>query len=491
MRPEVWGGLECTINRTQDEYADQFERTGQYAQLTDLQKACDLGITRLRFPILWERHYNNPEAWLHTGRQLDLLAANGVEPIAGLLHHGGGPAFTDLTDPEFPVLFAAYARKVAIAFPQINYYTPINEPLTTARFSGLYGFWYPHGKDDATFARTLINQLKAIVLAMQAIREVNPDAQLIQTEDLCKVHSTTALQYQADFENSRRWWTYDFLSGRVTPQHPAWHYCTAAGIDETDLNFFCDHICVPDIAGFNYHVTSERYLDDRVEDYLPGFRGGNGRDVYVDTEAVRSGHAAGLRPLLTEAWERYHLPMAITECHLSCTREQQLRWLGQQWDIVKDLDANSFPIVAITAWTLAGAYDWNSLLTQKDNHYEAGVFLTDQGEDQLSALAHMILALAEEGEYDHPALPGKGWWDMPDHKPAYAQTLIVFDVPFMEGYCAQRKLHALYTDDLDDLRAMIFSEDAWAVVSGAGHEAVAIMCMTFNIPLLVLHEDSN
>ena len=28
--------------------------------------------------------------------------------------------------------------------PHITNYTPVNEPLTTARFSGLYGAWYPH-----------------------------------------------------------------------------------------------------------------------------------------------------------------------------------------------------------------------------------------------------------------------------------------------------------------------------------------------------------
>ena len=39
----------------------------------------------------------------------------------------------------------------------------------------------------------LLNQVKAIVLAMQAIRKINPDAQLIQTEDLSKTHSTALL----------------------------------------------------------------------------------------------------------------------------------------------------------------------------------------------------------------------------------------------------------------------------------------------------------
>ena len=60
-------------------------------------------------------------------------------------------------------------------------YTPVNEPLTTARFSALYGHWYPHARDNLAFASALINELRATVLAMREIRAVNPCAQLLQT----------------------------------------------------------------------------------------------------------------------------------------------------------------------------------------------------------------------------------------------------------------------------------------------------------------------
>ena len=130
------------------------------------------------------------------------------------MHHGSGPAFTNLLDPQFPVLLAQYAKQVAGQFPHINYYTPVNEPLTTARFSGLYGLWYPHKKDDTAFLKMLLNEIKGIVLSMQAIREINPLAKLVQTEDLGKTYSTRSLKYQADFENRRRWLTYDLLCGK-------------------------------------------------------------------------------------------------------------------------------------------------------------------------------------------------------------------------------------------------------------------------------------
>src|SRR6185312_1494243 len=96
------------------------------------------------------------------------IRRSGMSLIAGLLHHGSGPMDTNLLDPWFPEKFAAYARAVAERFPWIQEYTPINEPLTTARFSCLYGYWYPHARDELSFLRAVLNQCKAVVLAMRA-----------------------------------------------------------------------------------------------------------------------------------------------------------------------------------------------------------------------------------------------------------------------------------------------------------------------------------
>src|SRR5829696_5511120 len=121
----------------------------------------------------------------------------------------------------------------------------------------------------------LLNQLKGVVLSMKAIRKINPKAKLVQTEDLSKTHSTALLSYQAAFENERRWLTYDLLCGRVDRQHFFWNYITSMGIDKKELEFFLKNQCPPDIIGFNYYVTSERYLDEKTENYHSSTHGGN------------------------------------------------------------------------------------------------------------------------------------------------------------------------------------------------------------------------
>ena len=67
--------------------------------------------------------------------------------------------------------------------------------------------------------------------------------------------------------------------------------------------------------------------------------------------------------------------MAITENHLSCTREEQMRWLNETWNACCELRNENIDIRALTVWSLLGAYDWNSLLTQQNKFYESGIFL--------------------------------------------------------------------------------------------------------------------
>ena len=117
---------------------------------------------------MWERHqsgYTDDINWDETRIKLQEIRNSNVTVIAGLVHHGSGPAFTNLADPGFASGLAQYARKVALEFPWIDHYTPVNEPLTTARFSGLYGHWYPHHRNDESFLRMLVNQVKGIVLS--------------------------------------------------------------------------------------------------------------------------------------------------------------------------------------------------------------------------------------------------------------------------------------------------------------------------------------
>ena len=220
---ELWAGVECTVNRVGDRWFDQTARTGHAGRLDDVDRLAAMGVRAVRYPVLWERTAPlglEAADWSWPDARLRRLRALGLRPIVGLVHHGSGPSGTSLLDEAFPEKLAAYARAVAERYPWVEDFTPINEPLTTARFAGLYGLWYPHGRDAATFARALLIQCRATSLAMRAIREVTPTARLVQTDDMGTVFSTPRLAYQARFENARRWLSFDLLCGRVGPESP-------------------------------------------------------------------------------------------------------------------------------------------------------------------------------------------------------------------------------------------------------------------------------
>lgn len=537
---EIWGGLECTLNRVGENYFDQLQYAGHYQRDADIELIASLGIKKLRYPLLWEKHEPEKDGvinWSECSHKLDQIRLNGMEPIAGLVHHGSGPTWVNMADDSFSAGLAQYAEKVANRFPWINYYTPVNEPLTTARFCGLYGVWHPHLSNSLDFARILMQECKATILAMQAIRKINPDAKLVQTEDLGKTHSTELLKYQADYENSRRWITFDLLCGRVNKDHRMWHYLRWLGITNEELNFFIDNPYPPDIIGINHYLTSERHLDENLDCYPEHTHGGNGQHNYADVEAVRVGKImpSGPYQLLKETFDRYHIPVAVTEVHLHCTREEQMRWMQELWMAGRQLKAEGYPMLAITPWALLGSFGWNKLLTQPNGDYEAGIFNVRSGKPRATVLAKMVQSYSKNEPYQHPVLETEGWWkrhcrviychdDVVEHAcvNTQSQPLLIVGKSGTLGsgfakMCDLRGIHyhLLGRDEMDvtnllQIEKVILEKKPWAIVNTAGYvrvddaeaeqdncflintfgaENLAILCEKYGVKLLTFSTD--
>ncbi len=531
---EMWGGLECTVNRVGDRFLDQLEMNGHARRIEDLDQFADLGITAIRYPVLWERTAPEGPAsadWSWPDRRLTRLRELGVRPIVGLVHHGSGPLGTDLLHPGFPGMLAEYAGAVAERYPWATDYTPVNEPLTTARFSALYGFWYPHHRDEGSFFRAVLTQCNGVAEAMRAIRKVNPDARLIQTEDMGEIFARPVLAAQAAYENERRWLSLDLLTGRVVPGHSLWEPLLTAGITEAELRPLSEDPCPPDVIGINHYLTSERLLDERLERYPEWSHGGNGKQAYADVEAVRvcADGPGGWRRMLKATWERYGLPVAATEVHLGCTREEQLRWVAEAWSAAHELRAEGADIRAVTVWSLLGAFGWNRLVTEEGGDYEPGVFDLRAPSPRPTAIAHLVADLAAGKQLEHPVLEVPGWWRRPSRYhyptvdrngmdilppdepelPAEAPGILVLGpaTPLADTFVARSAIRAIPCARRDsrtpsewaaNAMAAIASERPWAVVlttpaaeiEPEGAAAVARICVDSGIPFLFCSPDA-
>jgi dTDP-4-dehydrorhamnose reductase len=418
----MWGGVECTLCRVQDGYIDQLELTGHSHRSGDIDRIASLGVRALRYPVLWERVAPDGIAgadWSWADERLARIRAHGITPVLGLLHHGSGPRDTALNDPLLPRKFAAYATACAARYPWIELVIPLNEPLTTARFAGLYGHWHPHERDDCSFVQLLLNQCFAIRAAMNAVRAIAPGARLVQTEDLGHVHASPTLTYQADFENERRWLTWDLLYGRVIPGHSMYDYLCQHGATPKQLDDLAGKPCPPDQLGVDHYVTSERFLDANVDAYSEIFRGGNGRHAYADIDVARARPELRRGPtaLLREVWDRYHVPIILGEVNLACDDERErVRWLVELWDAALTARNEGCDIRAVTAWSLFGSSGWDVLSTRADGRYDPGAFDVASGgtgEPRETAVARAIRTLARHGRYEDDALTARGWWHCP------------------------------------------------------------------------------
>ena len=418
---ELWGGLECSVVRLGNTWRDQVRETGHHDRDGDLQLIAELGIRTLRYPVLWERCApNQPGAcgWEWHDTRLEAIRRLGMQPIVGLMHHGAGPNGTHLLDPGLAEGLARHAALAAERYPQVTWWTPVNEPLTTARFSCLYGHWHPHLYDEKAFLNAVVNQCHAALLAMRAIRARIAGPRFVHTEDVGRTFSTRPLRMQAIYENDRRWLSLDLLCGKLDRAHPWRGHLEQAGVDPWVLDELATGEGCPDLIGVNHYVTSDRFLDHRHDLYQPHPPDRDPEPSYVDTEAVRvilPQGTTGWLPRLREVWRRYDMPMAITEAHLGCKDPgEQLRWLMQAWDAAKLLRSEGADIRAVTAWALFGLVDWDTLLRQHRSNYEAGAFDARHTPPSPTPLADAVRDLAQTGRFTHAALQEPGWWQRDD-----------------------------------------------------------------------------
>jgi dTDP-4-dehydrorhamnose reductase len=407
---ELWASPEPTIARIDaTRTVDQLALTGHDRRDGDVALLAALGADASRTPILWERAAPDEPARIDLDwarRRLGLLAQSGLEPIVTLLHHGSGPRYTNLLDPAFPSLFADYADIVAREFPWVRRWTPINEPLTTARFAMLYGRWFPNLRDDRAFGRAMVHQTLAILKGFARIRAHVPEAQLVLTEDLQRfVPGDENARPYVEFLRDRMYLSIELVAGRVGPQHPQGRFLIErCGVRPAELAEIRSRAVIPDLVAFNHYPHSERYLFT------------NEAGTLADVPAV---YVPGLEPpaaaaLLSSAAQRLSLPLALGEVHVNAPAPERVRWLAQHIDDVNALRRTGVDIRAVGAWAAFGSCDWHSLLCTDAGVVEDGIyaFAGPLGVPQPTALSVAFATLAEKGQLADEGV--RGWWERDD-----------------------------------------------------------------------------
>ena len=423
MAPEIWAGPECSWLKVGDWACDQLALTGHDRRLSDLDLLADLGARAVRYPVLWGRSRNRREAtdWAWAGQRLARLEILGIRPIVGLLHHGFGPERLDPLDPGWPAAFGRYALEVARRFPSVQDFLPINEPLTTARFAGLYGWWPPYGRDANSFGRLILAQAEAYLEAARAIRSVRPDARLFVNDDLGRSFGSGSCEARARRHTDRRWLGFDLVTGRVDESHPWSSLAATSPGARRILEKLHSEPEPPDVLGIDYYVTSDRHLDPILAGFPDEYHAGDEEGSYVDVDAARVEglSIAGFEACIREAWMRYGLPVALTEVHLAGEPADQVAWWMEAVEGARRAALRSVPVVGVTAWSTFGAVDWSSILRNPSGSYATGCFDVrgPNGEPIVTALGEAVRATAT----GHSVAAERGWWRREDRAVYTAQ----------------------------------------------------------------------
>lgn len=328
---------------------DELEKTNHYnLWRRDFELTKEMGIEFLRYGPPYYKTHLGPEKydWEFSDLTFTALREMGITPIVDLCHFGVPDWIGGFANPDFPHLFANYARAFALRFPHIQYYTPVNEIYVAALFSGQLGWWNDRLTGDRNFVTILKNLCKANIMAMQAILEVRADTTFIQSESTEYFHAESPdVRSQAHFLNEKR-----FLSLDLTYGYPVsatmYEYLLDNGLTREEYHWFGDSdIRAQCVMGNDYYETNEHL-------------------VQRDGKIVPSGDVLGYYVVTKQYFDRYRLPVMHTETNI---REPlALDWLKRQWANAHRLKQDGVPLIGFTWYSLIDQVDWDTAL-REDN----------------------------------------------------------------------------------------------------------------------------
>jgi beta-glucosidase/6-phospho-beta-glucosidase/beta-galactosidase len=333
----------------------------------DLDLVADTGFRTMRYGIPWYRvePAEGRFDWAWTDRVLGHLLEREIEPIVDLMHYGTPLWLEDqFLHPHYPQRVSAYAAAFARRYPEVRYYTPLNEPFINAELCGRTGHWPPHLQGDAGFVQVMNAICKGIVQTVDALHQVRPDAVMVHVEATgCGLTDDETLEPRLKLDMDRILTMFELITGRVEEGHFLHPYLTTNGVQVPDLNWFRSHAIELDVIGLNYYPFMSVWRRSVADD---------------GTTAQKAEWGGGrfLELVVRETFDRYQRPIMITESSFNerardgdafaappgapkdtddaCRR----LWLEEAVDSLRTLLTDGIPLVGFTWWPFYDLINW-------------------------------------------------------------------------------------------------------------------------------------
>ena len=337
---------------------DEMAKCGHYTHWrTDFDCVKDVGAHVLRYGPPLHRTWLGPGRydWEFADLAFAELLRRDITPMVDLCHFGVPDWLGNFQNPDFPALFAGYARAFAERFRWVQLYTPVNEMFVCATFSAAYGWWNEQLASDRAFVTALKHLVKANVLAMQAILQVRPEAIFVQSESSEYFHADSPAAIKpAEIFNARRFLSLDLNYGRRVDSE-MYEFLTDNGMTREEYHFFLGNgLKQHCVMGNDYYVTNEHR-------------------VYDDGRTQASGEIFGYDGITWQYYDRYRLPVMHTETNFAqgAGGDEAVFWLWKQWANVLRVRNDGIPVIGFTWYSLTDQVDWDTALREDNGHVNA------------------------------------------------------------------------------------------------------------------------
>lgn len=350
---------------------DEYALTGHYEHWReDLALARALGVGALRWGVPWYRVEYQPGEfdWGWTDEVIPYMVEElGITPIIDLMHYGC-PFWLrhEFISPDYVRAVSAYAAAFARRYRRlVKWYTPLNEPLVNALWCGKRGSWPPYLRGDAGYIRVLLQLAQGIVATVETIKEIDPASVMVHVEAAGLSRAIRQdLEVLATVEQRRGFIAYDLITGRVTPDHALYGWLMQSGAPAETLAEIARRPLKLDVLGLNFYPqwsTQHLYVDAK------------GRLAYRLHEEDGAGFAA----VIKDYYERYRVPVIITETSAFGADELRARWLKTSVEAVKRLRGERVPVVGYTWFPMFTMIDWryrHSTAPVEHFHLDLGLY---------------------------------------------------------------------------------------------------------------------
>jgi len=362
----VWGaGIECSF--IPHLKVDQFEWT-QHERFwrEDLKRAAEeLGVKHLRYALPWHKLEIEPGKfnWDYADERVAEFSRLGLHPLMDVMHFGT-PLWLKqaVGDPEFPEALERFTDAIVSRYRgSIRFWSPFNEPLVSALFSGDFGFWPPHARKWRGYMPVLSRIIQAVSRSIRAIRRAMPEATVLlcDASENFKTHDE-ALEIEVRRRNMRRFIALDLLTGRVDHHHVLYPWLNAYGMSDLDIDWFKSNPQQPDVLGLDYYPHSDWQLDSI----------GNG-----GIRQRRADNPVGLYGVANAYYNRYGIPMMLTETSVEGQAINREIWLDQTIDDIRRLRQEGVPMLGLFWWPMIDQVDGDGALTHRIGKvHEVGLF---------------------------------------------------------------------------------------------------------------------